>query len=99
MKFEIDACSPVIGDLLYELEVASWVKLADQVARRIYSSLKSKSNIKLRLSGKLRVLLQALNSELPIDIDNFYCCPSYLSALFGRGSSTSAQTQASSSLI
>lgn len=72
MKFETDACSPVIGDLLYELEVASWVKLADQVARRIYSSLKSKSNIKLRLSGKLRVLLQALNSELPIDIDNFY---------------------------
>lgn len=28
MKFETDACSPVIGDLLYELEVASWVKLA-----------------------------------------------------------------------
>lgn len=72
MKFEIDACSPVIGDLLYELEVASWVKLADQVARRIYSSLESKPGIKMRLSGKLRVLLQALNRELPSDIDNFY---------------------------
>lgn len=72
MKFEIDACSPVIGDLLYELEVASWVKLADQVARRIYSSLESKPSIKMRLSGKLRILLQALNRELPSDIDNFY---------------------------
>lgn len=72
MKFEIDACSPVIGDLLYELEVASWLKLSDQVARRIYSSLKSSPDIKIRLSNKLRVLLKALNRELPIDVDDFY---------------------------
>ena len=72
MKFEIDACSPVIGDLLYELEVASWLKLSDQVARRIYSSLKSSPDVKIRLSNKLRVLLKALNRELPIDVDDFY---------------------------
>lgn len=70
MNFEIEKNTPDLETLSYELELASWVKLADEVARRIYSSLKS--NLKLRLSRKLRVLLQALDSELPRPDDEFF---------------------------
>ncbi len=70
MKFEIEKSSLELEALLYELQLASWMKLADEVARRIYSSLKS--NLKLRLSRKLRVLLQALDSELPSPDDEFF---------------------------
>ena len=70
MKFEIEKNSLELQTLLYELQIASWMKLADEVARRIYSSLKS--NSKLRLSRKLRVLLQALDSELPSPDDEFF---------------------------
>ncbi len=70
MKFEIEKSSLELETLLYELQLASWMKLADEVARRIYSSLKS--NLKLRLSRKLRVLLQALDSELPSPDDEFF---------------------------
>lgn len=70
MKFEIEKSSLELETLLYELQLASWMKLADELARRIYSSLKS--NLKLRLSRKLRVLLQALDSELPSPDDEFF---------------------------
>lgn len=70
MKFEIEKSSLELEALLYELQLASWMKLANEVARRIYSSLKS--NSKLRLSRKLRVLLQALDSELPSPDDEFF---------------------------
>lgn len=70
MKSEIEKSSLELEALLYELQLASWMKLADEVARRIYSSLKS--NLKMRLSRKLRVLLQALDSELPSPDDEFF---------------------------
>lgn len=70
MKFEIEKSSLELETLLYELQIASWVKLADEVARRIYSSLQL--SLKLRLSSKLRVLLQALDRELPSSVDAFF---------------------------
>lgn len=70
MKFEIEKSSLELETLLSELQLASWMKLADELARRIYSSLKS--NVKLRLSRKMRVLLQALDSELPSPDDEFF---------------------------
>lgn len=70
MKFEIEKSSLELEKLLYELQVASWMKLADEVARRIYSSLRL--NLKLRLSRKLRVLLQALDRELPSSVDELF---------------------------
>lgn len=70
MKFEIEKSSIELETLLYELQVASWVKLADEVARRIYSSLRL--NLKLRLSSKLRILLQALDRELHSSVDRFF---------------------------
>ena len=70
MKFEIEKSSLELENLLYELQIASWVKLADEIARRIYSSLQL--SLKLRLSRKLRVLLQALDRELPSSVDAFF---------------------------
>ncbi|MGU3625911.1 hypothetical protein [Comamonas sp. C24C] len=70
MKFEIEKSSLELETLLYELQIASWVKLADEIARRIYSSLQL--SLKLRLSRKLRVLLQALDRELPSSVDAFF---------------------------
>lgn len=70
MKFEIEKSSLELEALLYELQIASWVKLADEIARRIYSSLQL--SLKLRLSRKLRVLLQALDRELPSSVDGFF---------------------------
>lgn len=70
MKFEIEKSSLELETLLYELQIASWVKLADEVARRIYSSLQF--SLKLRLSRKLRVLLQALDRELPSPVDGLF---------------------------
>lgn len=70
MKFEIEKSSLELETLLYELQIASWVKLADEVTRRIYSSLRLSS--KLRLSRKLRVFLQALDRELPGSVDGFF---------------------------
>lgn len=70
MKFEIEKSSLELENLLYELQIASWVKLADEVARRIYSSLQL--TLKLRLSRKLRVLLHALDRELPSSVDGLF---------------------------
>lgn len=70
MKFEIEKSSLELETLLYELQIASWMKLADEVARRIYSSLQL--SLKLRFSRKLRVLLQALDCELPSSVDGLF---------------------------
>lgn len=70
MKFEIEKSHLELATLLYELQLASWMKMADEVARGIYPSLKE--GLKLRLSKKLRVLLQALDRELPSPDDDFF---------------------------
>ncbi|KGH12943.1 inovirus-type Gp2 protein [Comamonas thiooxydans] len=70
MKFEIEKNPLELATLLYELQLASWMKMADEVARGIYPSLKE--GLKLRISKKLRVLLQALDSELPSPDDEIF---------------------------
>lgn len=70
MKFEIEKNTPDLETLSYELELASWMKLADEVARGIYPSLRE--GLKLRLSRKLRVIIKALDHELPSTDDKIF---------------------------
>ena len=70
MKFEIEKSTPDLETLSYELELVSWVKLADEVARGIYPSLRE--GLKLRLSRKLRIILKALDHELPSPDDQLF---------------------------